>query len=352
MLTTKEGEAVLDDRKLNILYAIIKNYISNAEPVGSRTISKSYDLGISSATIRNEMSDLESLGYLNKAHSSSGRIPSDKAYRHYVNHLISQYMEGIDSIPTDSNLPLKKKDEIEELIASSAKLLSDKTQYTSVAIFTTRKDAFLKKIKLVNFDEYDYVLVVSYDDGKVKSYSLRLRQILDEDTLLSINIYLNKELVGINLRDLPYKLDYMALKSQLVLKTIFIRIKEIIGLELKEMKETHIIYDGLSNIFNYPEYKDVDKAKEFVDFLEDKAGLIDLLDREEDISISIGEENKEEKLYELAIISQNYDLEGDYYGRIGIIGPKRMNYRSVIESIRSLANALEAIYNNHEVEGS
>ncbi|MDO5718807.1 MAG: heat-inducible transcriptional repressor HrcA [Tissierellia bacterium] len=337
---------MLDDRKLSILYAIINSYILCAEPVGSRTISKKYDLGVSSATIRNEMSDLEGLGYLNKAHSSSGRIPSDKAYRHYVNYLLEEYFNEIAPNKTEILKLLDKNyDELESLITNSVRVLSTLTKYTALVIISNPSDIKLKKVQLIEIEPQVLVLLLVYDNDKVDHRTIRLNETIEDITLDYLNNFLNSHLVGKNLSEIPKILDHMVVEELIGYRSFLLNLKSIVDAQIKDTNETHIIYDGVANIFNYPEYKDVDKAKEFVNFLENRDSLMEALmnDSEEDLMICIGQENKIDDLNELSIISAIYGLGDNLCGRLGIIGPKRMDYSAVIMTLLALTDAIESL---------
>ncbi len=339
---------MLDERKLSILYAIINSYILCAEPIGSRTISKQYDLGVSSATIRNEMSDLESLGYLNKAHSSSGRIPSDKAYRHYVNYLLNELFTEKALDKTMISMLLDKDfDALESLITNSAKVLSDITKYTALAIVSKQTSIKIKKLQLVELSPITLVLLIVYDTEDVVHHTLYLEEPVDKEFIENLNKYINLKLIGNRLADIPKTIDALLKSAPPEYKRFLMYLREVFASQINEMNQTRIIYDGVANIFNYPEYKDVDKAKEFVDFIEGKDGLAEIIskDDEEELKISIGEENELELLAELSIVSSVYGLGDNLHGRIGIIGPKRMDYSAVIMTILSLTEALESLSN-------
>ncbi|MDO5689912.1 MAG: heat-inducible transcriptional repressor HrcA [Tissierellia bacterium] len=338
---------MLDERKLSILYAIINSYIRHAEPVGSRTISKQYDLGVSSATIRNEMSDLEGLGYLNKAHSSSGRIPSDKAYRHYVNSLLSEVHPYLNPLQEDfGNLLLQDASQIEALVSNSARILSEITKYTSLALMTNVGSSKLQKIQLIELSPVDLVLVMVYDKDNVKHTILRVEQGIDTETIQRLNHYLDKYLVGMDLVDLPKAIDDILVMELNSYRGFLTKLKEIVRLDIQDLEETVLLFDGVSNIFNYPEYRDIERAKSFVDFLEDKEAVISALLNGDvpNLQVSIGGENKATNLNELSIITANYVIGDNRHGRIGIIGPKRMDYGTVIDTIVTFANELNKRY--------
>lgn len=336
---------MLDERKISILHAIINSYTINAEPVGSRTISKLYDLGVSSATIRNEMSDLEGLGYLNKAHSSSGRIPSDKAYRYYVNQLLSRYLENynsyllnFDEYFSDLNL------EPEKIFSKSASILSDITKYTAMGVITHKSTLKIKMMRLLPVDAESMLLVLLYDTDHVSHQTIHLNQPYDKEFLERLNDVFARMIVMVDLNQALGILDKLLIELR-AFSPILLKVQEILKKEIRNLEKVDVFYDGLSNIFEYPEYRDTERAKEFVAIMEEKDKIISLLTGSdgEGIHISIGEENKLEPLTELAVVSSFYNHGDGLKASVGIIGPKRMDYSSVIEAVISLTNAIKAL---------
>ena len=335
---------MLDDRKLKILYAIIDSYISTSEPIGSRTISKQYDMGVSSATVRNEMSDLEELGFLNKAYSSSGRIPSDKAYRHYVNYLLSSHFDEISKNIYGIDILSKHINEKSKIFKESAKIISEVTECITATMITDYMDCSVKSIDVINISGNCYVLVLVFDTGKV------INTVFDSETEFSIEIlqelifYLKKYLINIKVSDLNERLEY--LKLTFVSKIPFItEISDLIGKEISKTEKSSIELEGISNIFNFPEYRDLNKAKELIHFLEDKNELEDLFlsYSGDEIYVSIGSENNKDFLNENTIVATSYNLGDGSKGKIAVIGPTRMDYEKIISAMLSLNDRIRDI---------
>jgi heat-inducible transcriptional repressor len=339
---------MLDDRKLKVLHAIINSYLISAEPIGSRTISKEYDLGVSSATIRNEMSDLEDLGYLNKPHTSAGRIPSDKAYRLYVNQLLKLEKSKID-INKKNNIKkalIRESKEMDQLIQNSAKILSAVTSYTALAISPQLKESRLKHIQLIPIDENEILLVIVSDSDMVKNTIFKLDKNIPEDHLNIISNYLNKELKGLTIDEIGKSMNNKIFKEMYDFKEIIDNIIPIIIKSLGDTEDVELYADGITKIFDFPEYKDLDKAKSFIAFMEDKESLMEVLLGESwhnGIEITIGDENIYDPLKECSVITTTYRLGNMTIGKIGIIGPTRMDYINVINIMRAFSLNLTEI---------
>lgn len=328
---------MLDDRKLKILYAIIDSYISTSEPIGSRTISKQYDMGVSSATVRNEMSDLEELGFLNKAYSSSGRIPSDKAYRHYVNYLLSYHFDEISKNTYGVDILSRHIKEKSKIFKESAKIISEVTECITATMITDYMDCSVKSIDVIKISGNSYVLVFVFDNGKVINTVFDSKTELSDELLQDLIFYLKKYLINVKVTDLNDRLEY--LKLTFVSKIPFITdITNLIGNEISKTEKSNIELEGISNIFNFPEYRDLNKAKELIHFLENKNELEDLFlsYNGDEIYVSIGRENNKDFLNENTIVATSYDLGDGSKGKIAVIGPTRMDYEKIISTLISL----------------
>ena len=328
---------MLDDRKLKILYAIIDSYISTSEPIGSRTISKQYDMGVSSATVRNEMSDLEELGFLNKAYSSSGRIPSDKAYRHYVNYLLSSHFDEISKNTYGVDILSRHIKEKSKIFKESAKIISEVTECITATMITDYMDCSVKSIDVIKISGNSYVLVFVFDNGKVINTVFNSKTELSDKLLQDLIFYLKKYLINVKVTDLNDRLEY--LKLTFASKIPFITdITNLIGNEISKTEKSNIELEGISNIFNFPEYRDLNKAKELIHFLENKNELEDLFlsYNGDEIYVSIGRENNKDFLNENTIVATSYDLGNGSKGKIAVIGPTRMDYEKIISTLISL----------------
>ena len=330
---------ILDDRKLQVLDAIIQSYIMNAEPIGSRTISKKFDLGVSSATIRNEMSDLEELGYLVKPHTSAGRIPSDKAYRLYVNTIIPlMELQPLLSKAQIENI-INEKEQIENLIENMAKILSNITNYTAIAISPQVNKSKIKSIQLVAIDEMRIMVVLVTDSGVVKNKVLKLDEEIHYDKLSTLTNMLNKQLRGHTVDEISKDFGEKLVKEIYKADSPIIRIVPFIIDSLENAEDSNLYMDGVTNIFNFPEYNDLSRAKEFLSFMEDKDNLLSMLvtDNTDDISVIIGAENQHQAIQTCSVITTDYSIDGKIIGKIGVIGPTRMDYEKVINSVKSLS---------------
>ncbi|SHF00666.1 heat-inducible transcription repressor HrcA [Thermoanaerobacter uzonensis DSM 18761] len=339
----------LDDRKKKILYAVITDYIMTAEPIGSRTIAKKYNIGLSSATIRNEMADLEEMGYLEQPHTSAGRIPSDKGYRFYVDSILRSYINN------DSPISYNTREEIiaefDEIVKKYAKILANITHHTTVAKMPRLNPDRIKRIQLIPVASNKIIFLVVTDTGIVKNHLLNLCQNVDRNVFEFLNNLLNDKISGKSEKDifefleqdLRQMLGEMAFIADELINTIL--------MSLKQLQETDIYADGTSHILDFPEYKDLSKAKNFFNLLENKLLLNEVLEPEVDfIDVRIGSENKFEEMKDLSVIKTTYKINGRVVGTIGIIGPTRMDYKKLISEInvmtKELSNLLSSIYND------
>lgn len=340
---------MLDERKLQVLHAIIQSYIISAEPIGSRTISKKFDLGVSSATIRNEMSDLEELGYLVQPHTSAGRIPSDKAYRLYVNKLMTSLDIG-SILSNDLKDKLTEgRREIDQLIQGAAKILASITNYTSLAIAPQIKRSSIKRIQLVPVDDSKILAVLVTDSGILKNAVFRTNDNISYDNLNVMTNFLNEKLKGLTIEDIGYDFQEGLIREMYELKYSISSIMPVILQSLEDTEDMEIYFDGVTNIFNFPEYNDISKAKQFLSFIEDKNSVMDMLINSEfsDVQVTIGSENIYEEIQDCSVITAVYSINGKTIGKIGVIGPTRMDYLRVITAVKSLSLDLNEIIKNY-----
>lgn len=339
---------MLDERKIKVLCAVIDSYIREAEPVGSRTISKEYDLGISSATIRNEMSDLEELGYLSKPHTSSGRIPSDKAYRFYVNNILRNNQIKIDVKKKEEikKLLTQQSKEIDELIQNSAKILSAITSYTALAMSPQIRNMKLKHIQLVSIDDNEILIILVGSSGIVKNIIFRTHEAVLEDQLERLSNFLNNKLKGFTVSEIERAIKYNILNEMYQYKSIIDKIIPIIVNSLEDYSDVEVYANGVTNIFDFPEYKDANKAKTFISFIEDKEQLANLLLKSSlnsELEITIGSENVYDEIKDCSLVTTTYRIGDKIIGKIGVIGPTRMDYSMAISSIKLFSENLTEI---------
>lgn len=353
----------IDKRKLEILNAIIQNYILKGEPIGSRTLSKSSDLGVSSATIRNEMSDLEDLGFLEKTHTSSGRVPSDKGYRYYVDNLIRVNTTELIDRELMKKQMLSEIRELDHVIKTGTKILSQFTQYTSIAMTPQLAMNKLKHIQLVPVDSSKVLVVLVMDTGLIKNSFFRVDREISSDHLNIITNFLNDKFSGHYINEIDETFSENALKDLLEVKDTFREIAPLVSKSIDELSEINIVSEGITNIFNYQEYGDIEKAKEIINFIGSKDRVIELLNSKEivttsdiqvgansKVNIIIGSENNCSQLKDCSLITATYSLNGKEVGKIGVVGPKRMRYSNVIQVIQALVvdmnDILDKFYKN------
>lgn len=336
----------LDERKLKILKAVILNYLETGEPVGSRTISKYTDLNLSSATIRNEMADLEELGYILQPHTSAGRIPSDKGYRLYVDELMQRERE-VDEM---KEMLLEKEEKMEQLLKQVAKVLAVNTNYATMISAPRYQGNKLKFIQLSKVDEQQVLAVVVVEGNIIKNNILTLQQVPDDETMLKLNILLNTNLSGLTLEEINLgmiaKLKQQAgIHSQIVADVI-----DAVADAIKADEDLEIYTSGANNIFKYPELSDGEKASEIINTFEEKQMLTSLVNdtlersQEKGIQVYIGAETPVQSMKDCSVVTATYELDEGMRGTIGIIGPKRMDYEKVVGTLQNLMKQLDSIY--------
>ncbi len=344
MLTRVVLSMSLNNRKRLILQAIIEDYINTAEPVGSRTISKKYLTSVSSATIRNEMADLEELGYIEQPYTSAGRIPSDKGYRLYVDSIMNQSLINAKKIEYIKQEFVEALGEIDDLVKHASKLLSNITRYTSIAMAPQFLKTSLKHIQLIGIDSINVLAVIVTDAGIVKNSVIRMEENIDTYTLGKISNILNEKLTGLSLDELN-NLDISALSSEINgYNEVLNKVLPELFQALKYSDKIEVYHDGAANLLDLPEYSDVQKARDFLNVLEEHDILFKVLDESsKDLSVTIGKENKVTQLKNCSLITATYSLNGKTIGSIGVVGPTRMEYTKVISVVDCLTQNLNDI---------
>ncbi|MDU1454272.1 MAG: heat-inducible transcriptional repressor HrcA [Paeniclostridium sordellii] len=323
----------LNERKLNILKAIVKDYIDTAEAVGSRTLSKKYELGISAATIRNEMADLEEMGYLIQPHTSSGRIPSEKGYKLYVDSLMKEYeLNTVEKYLIEESIN-KNMNYMNDLIHETSKLISKLTNYTTIAVTKNVSNLQnIKHIQLVGLDEKSIVLIIVTEKGEIKNTTISTNTYIDQAKLNLISDKLTRKLAGKNICEIDEEfLNYI--KYEIAENSLIIdKLVESLNFGI-EKNETSISLSGATNIFNFPEFSDVVRAKTFLTMLEEKDNISNMLKskgiQKENLNIIIGSDNQCEVAQDCSIITATYNIDKDVVGKISLIGPTRMDYAKV-----------------------
>ena len=341
----------LSERKLKILHAIIQNYLETGEPVGSRTISKYTDLNLSSATIRNEMADLEELGYILQPHTSAGRIPSDQGYRLYVDMLMEEKEQELTEMQEQM---LDKADRMEQLLSQAAKVLASSTNYATMVSTPVSSANKLKFIQLSMVDEEQIIAVIVRGGNVIKNKIINVEEPLSNENLLKLNMLLNTTLTGMPIEEINLGL-IARLKEQAgihseVVGNVLDAVAEVIQVD----NEMHIYTSGATNIFKYPELSDKQSAQEIISAFEEKQQLNELvtqtLAREDNtgIQVYIGDETPVQNMKDCSVVTATYELGEGMKGTIGIIGPKRMDYEHVLKSMKRLQNELDQMFHKEE----
>ena len=343
----------LDSRKATILDAVIKTYLETGEPVGSRTISKYTDLHLSSATIRNEMSDLEEMGYLVQPHTSAGRIPTDKGYRLYVDHLVKEKTQKTEAV---NSLMIAKTNRMEELLKQVVQFLAQNTSYTTMISAPNFKKNKVKFIQLSRISSRQLLNVVVIDGNIIKNHLIDLDSDITDEQVLKLNLLLNTRLNGLTLADINLGL-ISNIKKEAGIHTEIVNevldtIAEVIRAETDEDME--IYTSGANNIFRYPELATSERASRLISTLENKSGLEDFVKETEaesgdssgrdGIQVYIGDESPVESMKDCSVVTTTYDLGDGMEGTIGIIGPKRMDYEKVMDSLKVMKDSLNAAF--------
>lgn len=345
----------LNDRKQKILQAVIDEYIDTAEPVGSRAISKKNELGLSSATIRNEMADLEEMGYLIQPHTSAGRIPSDTGYRFYVNSLMRRYQMSVEAVEKLRDILTERVSQLETVIKKACLIASALTEYTTVVTSPKLTSAVIKKIELVNLGLGNAMVVVITQTGIVKNQTVAID--IDDETASKLTEILNKKISGLTAEELTLeKIKAIGdeAKDSVDAKTL-INILNFVYEAIDSFDRTEVYVNNAKSILSYPEFSDVNKAKEMLTFLENKDNLVKLIGSpKDDVDIKIGTENEFTELENSSLVAVNYKMGDRVVGRIGVIGPKRMDYAKVVASLDCISNHVDKILDqlyNSEGEG-
>ena len=329
----------LDERKYTILQAIIRTYLETGEPVGSRTISKYTDLNLSSATIRNEMADLEELGYILQPHTSAGRIPSDQGYRLYVDKMMEEKEREVEEM---KEILLEKEDKMDHLLKQAAKMLANNTEYAAMVSAPQYHRNKLKFIQLSQVDSRHILAVIVVEGNVIKNTMLTVAEELSDETLLKLNILLNTHLNGLSMEQINLGM-IAAMKQQAGIHS------DIVA-GVIDAEDLEIYTSGTKNFFKYPELADHERASELITTFEEKQLLSELVqdnladENNTGIQVYIGNETPVQGMRDCSIVTATYELDAGMKGTIGIIGPRRMDYEKVVKNLKLLKSQLDDLY--------
>ena len=357
----------LDERKVKILKAIIKNYLETGEPVGSRTISKFTDMKLSSATIRNEMADLEELGYIVQPHTSAGRIPTDNGYRLYVDDMMSEKEQNITNrenevavkeqeLSSMKDMLGEKVEKVEELLQNVAKVLAKDTNYATMVTTPKVTGNKLKFVQLSQLEANKILAVIVMEGNLIRNKVITVSEDLSQENLLKLNILINTTLTGLTLEQMNLsivsKMENQAGEHINLVKEVLDAIVDTIS----SADDLKIYTSGATNIFKYPELSDSTKASELIYALEEKQSLSDLVVDDDNsvdeqdsssnngIQVYIGNETPIESMKDCSVVTATYELQDGMKGTIGIIGPKRMDYEKVVETLKNMRTQLDDVF--------
>ncbi|HAB93973.1 MAG TPA: heat-inducible transcription repressor HrcA [Lachnospiraceae bacterium] len=337
----------LQDRKMKILQAIIRNYLETGEPVGSRTISKYTDLKLSSATIRNEMADLEEMGLIMQPHTSAGRIPTDAGYRLYVDNMLSSERRQVDEM---KSVLLEKQDRLENLLQQVAKLLATNTNYASMISSPMVRQNKIKFIQLSQVDEGSILAVIVLEGNLIRNRVIHVDQPLDAEQMLKLNMLLNTNLCGLPVEEITLGLIESIKRDAGIHTEIVSDVFDAAADIVRSEDDLKIYTSGANNIFRYPELADHRKASEIISDFEEKQALTSIVreslseSSETGIQVYIGNEMPVNSMRDCSVVTATYDLGDGMKGTVGIIGPRRMDYEKVVGVLRHIMKQLDDLY--------
>ena len=335
----------MKDRRTQILFSIIDSYIFKGEPVGSKSLADDYSFDVSPATIRNDMSSLEKKGLLKKAHTSSGRLPSDKGYRLFVDYILENGLIGASDIEKSDNIRRlldKRYHNASDIIETATKTLAEMTNLTAVSVSFKKDVSKITNIELMKVTDKVLLLVAIFDNGLIYNDRVFLDYPIASVDLDVINQIMRKDLVGINVSDISSKLE--SLQGEIY--SSYEKLIDIVGKRIsnnaKDELDRDVKVEGIGNIFNFKEFDDMTKAKEFIKLFDSKDIIKDLWSTmdDENLVITIGEENPIDQLKETTIITSYFNIDENTVGKIGIVGLTRINYKDVIASIKLISDLL------------
>ncbi len=342
----------LDERKMKILQAIIRNYLETGDPVGSRTISKYTDLNLSSATIRNEMSDLEEMGYIVQPHTSAGRIPTDRGYRLYVDSMMEENARQVEEL---KEMLVEKDEKMDHLLKQVAKVLAVNTNYATMVTAPRVTGNKVKFIQLSRVSEEQILVVVVAEGNIIKNTMISVSEPIDDEMMLKLNILLNTSLNGLAIDEINLAL-ISRMKTQAGEYGAFIgEVIDAVAETIKEDDDLEVYTSGANNIFKYPELANEQNASGLITAFEEKQILAQLADYNADesetkngIRVYIGEESPIQGMKDCSIVTASYEFGDGMKGTIGIIGPKRMDYEKVVGTLQTIKSQLDTLYTDYK----
>jgi len=345
---TKTGgdDVELDERKMKILQVIIQNYMETGEPVGSRTISKYSDLKLSSATIRNEMSDLEEMGYIIQPHTSAGRIPSDKGYRLYVDHILQEKEREVSEF---KELMVQRTDRMEQVLKQIVKVLASNTNYATMISAPQYHRNKLKFIQLSRMEAGQLLVVIVAEGNIIRNKVIPVSDELSDESILKLNILLNTMLNGKTIEEINLQMISSMKEQAGIHSNIVSEVVDAVAEAIHSEEGMEIYTGGATNIFRYPELSENGKASELIQTLEEKQNLVGLVmetlsQEDKGIHVYIGDETPVQSMKDCSVVTATYEIGQGMQGTIGIIGPKRMDYENVMNALKTMMDQLDDVF--------
>lgn len=340
----------LTERKQKILNAIVRNYLESGEPVGSRTISRYTDLNLSSATIRNEMADLEEMGLILQPHTSAGRIPSDRGYRVYVDQMLARKEAEVEQM---REMLLDKEEKLEDLLKQVARRLAADTNYATMISAPLTQGNKIKFLQVSRMDEGQLLITTVMEGNLIKNTVMDVQEQVSDQEVLKLNMLINTRLCGLEAGSISLGLITAMKQEAGEQGQIVSRVIDAIAETIREDEDLEIYTSGTNNIFRYPELSDRGKASEFIDAFENKEDLQSLVeetlstsedpDKKNAIQVYIGSETKVQTMRDCAVVTATYDFGDGMRGTVGIIGPKRMDYDKVVSALKTIKSQLDGL---------
>lgn len=349
----------MSDRKLQILQAIIMNYLETAEPVGSRTISRRFPMVISSATIRNEMSDLEELGLIEQPHTSAGRIPSAKGYRLYVDELMNSNSISLEQWDVVRTILRDKTRQLDSMLKDIGDLLATLTRYTTIVTTPQITKVRLKHLQLIPLDAYSVILVLITDGNIVRNHVIPVKGEYHQEELYQLTDVLNQHLCGLTVSDINLPLIQKIKRETNMDQGMMESFLDAIHDTLQNTEDVNVFTAGASNMLNFPEFSDVARARDFMEFVQQKDQLRRLLRDENEsppnnkkghLKIFIGSENQMKQLQDCSVVTATYRYQNFDLGSISVVGPMRMDYDKVVTALEYLAEDFPGIFGSKETD--
>lgn len=342
-------DEILNARDRKVLQAIIMDYIQTAEPVGSRTVSKKYKMELSAATIRNVMADLEEMGLLRQPHTSAGRVPTDRAFRFYVDSILEVRKLGkVDQERIKRDLENEKRD-INEIMKRASSLLSLLSKQTGVVLAPRFGSNVFKHIEFIKLREKKILVIIVSNSGEVQNKLIESDEPMDQDELDKYGKYLNEIMVGLSLAEAKKKIVEKMKREKVLFDSLMYRALQLSQKALEDEREGDLYIEGKTNLIRFPEFADVEKMRALIQAFEEKTKIVKLLDKAlstHGIQIFIGAENEFSEMQECSLVAAPYIKENFTLGTLGVIGPTRMDYSSIIPIVDYTARILGKILKN------